>query len=98
MTRWGITDKIGLRWTNPELNSECDPCGLFARGRNRRREQGPEREKEVRRMLTYTQVLFLLVVPPALGLAFLTRPFMNKMETAKLAALVTIAFLYSTPW
>jgi hypothetical protein len=49
-------------------------------------------------MLTYTQVLFLLVVPPALVLAFLTRPIMGKMEVYKLLALVVIAFVYSTPW
>ena len=49
-------------------------------------------------MLTYTQVLFLLVVPPALVLAFLTRPIMGKMEVFKLLALVVIAFVYSTPW
>jgi hypothetical protein len=49
-------------------------------------------------MLTYTQVLFLLVVPPALVLAFLTRPIVGKMEVYKLLALVAIAFVYSTPW
>ncbi|NEJ83788.1 hypothetical protein GR268_45885, partial [Rhizobium leguminosarum] len=49
-------------------------------------------------MLTYTQVLFLLVVPPALVLAFLTRPIVGKMEVYKLLALVVIAFVYSTPW
>jgi hypothetical protein len=49
-------------------------------------------------MLTYTQVLFLFVVPPALALAFLTRPFMGRLEAVKLLCLVVIAFVYATPW
>jgi len=51
-----------------------------------------------RRMLTYTQVLFLFVVPPAFGLAFLARPFVSKVDLVRLVCLVVVAFLYSTPW
>lgn len=49
-------------------------------------------------MLTYTQVLFLFVVPPALVLAHLARPFLGKSDCVRVLFLALLAFVYSTPW
>ncbi len=49
-------------------------------------------------MLTYLQVLLIFVVPPLLVLASLCLSILQLPDLIKMAALSTMAFLYSTPW